>query len=206
MSCPVKTAKGNDCKAKVVDGLCIDDISYCKQHWKTLMLTAKLIEIGAMKVPDNVEPVVKVKCKSTTKKGDPCKNDSVENCDGMCKSHFNTEKKQAEKKNSPETTPSKEVREKCKATTENGNECKNYQVENCDGMCKKHHDKISKQVEKKKLVERVIGKENSPTSNVSVEELLERARTMRKAEAPPLPPTTEDNVFANIEIPTEEMV
>ena len=39
MSCPVKTAKGNDCKAKVVDGLCIDDISYCKQHWKTLMRT-----------------------------------------------------------------------------------------------------------------------------------------------------------------------
>jgi hypothetical protein len=198
-NCCGKTTKGESCKRKAVDGLEINGEAVCKQHYANSMLAIKMNEIGALKVPEEVVSEPPVKCVGTTKKGEPCKNDGLKDCEGLCKAHHkmhvkNLEKK-AEAENDPKPTEPSVPKVKCKGVTSDGKECKNYEAEKCDGYCKRHFDKMNK-TEKEKT------EKKSPTvSDKSVDELLAEAKRL----AMPKMPSSSDNPFSNTEVPEIEV-
>jgi hypothetical protein len=195
-NCCGKTTKGEPCKRKAVDGLEIDGEMLCKQHYANSMLAVKMNEIGALKVPEEVVSEPPVKCVGTTKKGEPCKNDGLKDCEGLCKAHHKVLVKSREKKdeaeNDPKTTEPVVSKIKCKGMTSEGKECKNYEAENCDSYCKRHFDKLNKDTTKAKT------EKKSPTvSDKSVDELLAEAKRL----AMPKLPSPSESPFSNIDIP-----
>jgi hypothetical protein len=215
-NCSGKTTKGEPCKRKAVDGLLLEDEPVCKQHYENAMLAIKMAEINALKVPENIVVEPPVKCLGMTKKGEACKNDGIKDHEGLCKAHYKIFVKEREKnldaENDPKPTEPVVPKTKCKGLTADGNECKNYEADACEGYCKRHHDKMNKPASESKAPKEPKAPKGSkdlkpsPISDKSVDELLAEAKRLAMPKMPTKPAVEAESPFLNIEIPDTEAV